>query len=57
MKRLLLIVLPLLLIVSCSKPVEDSTLVYKNGLMYTPDSDKPYTGEWAGYNYENGERR
>lgn len=55
MKRLLLIVLPLLLIVSCSKPVEDSTLVYKNGLMYTPDSDKPYTGE-VFTNYSTGEK-
>ncbi|MBT5070364.1 MAG: hypothetical protein HOM59_09985, partial [Candidatus Marinimicrobia bacterium] len=46
MKRLLLIVLPLLLIVGCSqKPVEDTTLINKDGLMYTPDSDKPYTGE------------
>ena len=55
MKRLLLIVLPLLLIVSCSKPVEDSTLINKNGLMYTPDSDKPYTGE-VFTNYSTGEK-
>ena len=45
MKRLLLIGLPLLLIVGCSKPVEDSTLINKDGLMYLPDSDSPYSGE------------
>jgi len=55
MKRLLLIVLPLLLIVGCSKPVEDSTLINKDGLMYTPDSDKPYTGEVFN-NYSTGEK-
>jgi|APSaa5957512535_1039671.scaffolds.fasta_scaffold25409_3 antitoxin component YwqK of YwqJK toxin-antitoxin module len=56
MKRLLLIVLPLLLIVGCSqKPVEDTTLINKDGLMYTPDSDKPYTGEVFN-NYSTGEK-
>jgi len=56
MKRLLLIVLPLLFIVSCSKPVEDSTLINKDGLMYTPDSDKPYTGDVFEL-YDNGNRK
>ena len=56
MKRLLVIVLPLLLIVGCSqKPVEDSTLINKDGLMYLPDSDKPYTGE-VFTNYSTGEK-
>ena len=55
MKRLLLIVLPLLLIVGCSKPIEDSTLINKDGLMYSPDSDKPYTGE-VFINYSTGEK-
>ena len=55
MKRLLLIVLPLLLIVGCSKPVEDSTLINKDGLMYLPESDKPYTGE-VFTNYSTGEK-
>ena len=56
MKRLLLIVLPFLLIVGCSqKPIEDSTLINKDGLMYTPDSDKPYTGE-VFTNYSTGEK-
>ena len=55
MKRLLLIVLPLLLIVGCSKPVEDSTLINKDGLMYLHNSDKPYTGE-VFMNYDTGEK-
>ena len=55
MKRLLLIVLPLLMIVGCSKPVEDSTLINKDGLMYITDSDKPYTGE-VFTNYSTGEK-
>jgi antitoxin component YwqK of YwqJK toxin-antitoxin module len=55
MKRLLLIVLPLLLIIGCSKPVEDSTLINKDGLMYLPDSDSPYSGE-VFTNYSTGEK-
>ena len=55
MKKILLIVLPLLLIVGCSKPIEDSTLINKDGLMYSPDSDKPYTGE-VYTNYDTGEK-
>lgn len=55
MKRLLLIVLPLLLIVGCSKPIENSTLINKDGLMYSPNSDKPYTGE-VFINYDTGEK-
>jgi len=55
MKRLLLIALPLILIVGCDKPVEDSTLINKDGLMYLPESDKPYTGE-VFFNYDTGEK-
>ena len=55
MKRLLLIILPLLLIVGCSKSVEDLTLINKDGLMYSPGSDKPYTGE-VFTNYDTGEK-
>jgi TolA-binding protein len=55
MKRLLLIVLPLLLIVGCSKSIEDSTLITKDGVMFSPDSDKPYTGE-VFINYSTGEK-
>ena len=55
MKRLLLIVLPLLLIVGCSKPVDETSLVEKDGMMYLPNSDKPYTGEVFN-NYSTGEK-
>ena len=55
MKRLLLIVLPLLLIVGCSKSVDETTLIEKNGVMYLPNSDKPYTGE-VFTNYSTGEK-
>ena len=55
MKKTLLIILPLLLIVGCSKPVEDSTLINKDGLMYLPDSDSPYSGE-VFTNYDTGEK-
>ena len=55
MKKIFLIILPLLLIVGCSKPVEESTLINKDGLMYLPDSDSPYTGE-VFTNYDTGEK-
>ena len=55
MKKTLLIILPLLLIVGCSKPVDESTLINKDGLMYLPDSDKPYIGEIFN-NYSTGEK-
>ena len=46
MKRLLLIVLPLLLIVGCSKePINyQTTLNYRDGVYYTKDTNKPYSG-------------
>ena len=63
MKKLLLIVLPLLLIVGCDKPVEESTLIEFKGLMYLPnteggpkrESDTPYSGE-VFTNYDSGEK-
>jgi len=57
MKRSLLIVLPLLLIVGCSqKPVDETTLIEKDGVMYLPNSDKPYTGE-VFTNYMGGNKK
>ena len=53
--RHILIISLLLLIVGCSKPIEDSTLINIDGLMYSPDSDKPYTGEVFS-NYDTGEK-
>jgi antitoxin component YwqK of YwqJK toxin-antitoxin module len=55
MKKLLLIVLPLLLIVGCSKSIEYSTLITKDGVMFSPDSDKPYNGR-VFINYSTGEK-
>ena len=44
MKRLLLIVLPLLLIVGCSKPLDDDTLLDRNGIKYEQNKQEPYNG-------------
>ena len=44
-KRLLLIVLPLLLIVGCSKPLDDESLIDRDGVKYQQDSQKPYSGK------------
>ena len=55
MKKILLIILPLLLIVGCSKLVEESTLINKNDLMYQPNSNTPYSGE-VFTNYSTGEK-
>ena len=45
MKRLLLIVLPLLLIVGCSKPISEETLIDKDGLKYHPETKELYSGK------------
>ena len=47
MKKLLLIVLPLLLIVGCSSPEPinyETTLIERDGVFYTKDTNKPYSG-------------
>ena len=38
-----------------AKPIDGSTLVWKDGLRYAPDSDKPYSGVAVEY-YENGQK-
>jgi len=45
MKRLLFIVLPLLLIVGCSKPISEETLIDKDGLKYHPETKELYSGK------------
>ena len=45
MKKLLLIVFPLLLIVGCSKPISEETLIDKDGLKYHPETKELYSGE------------
>ena len=44
MKKTLLIILPLLLIVGCSKPVDFETITVRNNLAYLSQETKPYTG-------------
>ena len=48
MKRLLLIVLPLLLFVGCSSTPEpinyETTLIERGGVYYTKDTNQPYSG-------------
>ena len=55
MKLKILFLTLVLLIIGCSKTVEDSTLINKDGLMYLPDSDSPYSGE-VFTNYDTGEK-
>jgi antitoxin component YwqK of YwqJK toxin-antitoxin module len=45
MKNIMFILLPLILIIGCTKSVDESTLIEKDGLLYQSDSDKPYSGE------------
>ena len=61
MKHTLLIITALMLTIGYSqetdaKPIDGSTLVWKDGLMYIPDSDKPYSGVAVRY-YGNGQKR
>jgi len=56
MKKLLLIIIPLLLIIGCSKPVEFSKLTYKEGLAYLSHSDKTFSGHYF-ENDSNGNRK
>jgi sulfatase modifying factor 1 len=55
MKRLLLIVLPLLLIIGCSKPINESTLINRGEHMYEANATKPYTGQVFEL-YANGQK-
>ena len=58
MKHTLLITTALMLIVGFSpgqEPIDESTLVSKDGLYYAPGSDKPYSGESVLY-YESGQK-
>jgi len=48
-KNILIIVTSLILLVGCSKPIDETSLIEKEGLMYKPGSDTPYTGEVVRY--------
>ena len=54
MKKLLLIVLPLLLIVGCSKNLDIELLKDRNGVKYEQNSKKPFTGRGF-ILYQNGQ--
>ena len=59
MKKILLIVLPLLLIVGCSKPEPinyEEILNERDGVYYTKDTNKPYSGPVFSL-YENGRKK
>ena len=58
MKRLLLIVLPLLLIVGCSKePINyETTLIERDEIFYTKDTNKPYSGQVFSL-YDDGKKK
>ena len=58
MKQTLLIITAVMLVVgftSGQEPIDGSTLVYKDDLMYAPGSDKPYSGVAVWY-HENGQK-
>ena len=43
----------LVLIVACSKPIDENALIDKDGMKYQQDTQKPYTGEMYEL-YNNG---
>ena len=53
-KRVLLI--SLLLIVGCAKPINENSLVDRNGVKYQQDSQNPYSGEVFDL-YNNGNKK
>ena len=54
MKRLLLVLLPILFIVGCSKPISEDTLISKNGLKYHPETKELYSGEVVQIHMDGG---
>ena len=54
MKKILLIIL--LLIVGCSKPINENSLIDRNGVKYQQDSQKPYSGKVFRL-YDTGENK
>ena len=45
MKKLIILFLSLLIIVGCSKPINNESLIDRNGVKYEKDSQSPYTGQ------------
>ena len=46
----------LLLIISCSKPIDDYSLVEKNGVYYQVNAEIPYNGEFLTF-HNNGQKK
>ena len=53
MKKILLIILPLLLITACSDSIDFDDLVTRGGMFYEVNSDNPYSGDVVNYNKNN----
>ena len=45
MKQTLLIITALMLVVGCSKPIDDETLIEEGGLKYHPETKELYSGD------------
>ena len=56
MKQSLLIITALMLIVGCSKPINEDSLIDRNGVKYQQDSQKPYSGKVFRL-YDTGENK
>ena len=56
MKQTLLIITALMLIVGCSKPINEDSLIDRNGVKYQQDSQKPYSGKVFRL-YDTGENK
>ena len=50
MKQTLLIITVLMLIVGCSKPIDEASLIDKDGTKYHPETKESYTGKAIEYN-------
>ena len=56
MKHTLLIITALMLVVGCSKPIDDETLIEEGGLKYHPETRELYSGKVFGY-FKDGKKK
>ena len=56
MKKLYFLAPLLLLIISCSKPIDEESLVQRNGVYYKVNSETPYSGKFFS-SHDNGQRK
>ena len=57
MKKLLPLLPLLLLIVSCSKPIDEESLVQRNGVYYKVNSETPYSGKSLSFHDNEKKKR